>query len=130
MITDPTPQEWAQWIPIRPKVKARPRLGKGGRVYTPKTTGDFEKLVAAAYDGPTFEGPVEVDVRLCSEGFWLTIRESTIERPKYLKRGDIDNFFKAVGDGLNQVAFEDDKQIHGMSARFSDGVGGLFGLAA
>ncbi|MFZ4452068.1 RusA family crossover junction endodeoxyribonuclease [Salibacterium aidingense] len=45
------------------------------------------------------DGPVEIDitVHLCGGN-----------------QGDIDNYAKSITDGLNTIAYEDDKQIHSM----------------
>ena len=36
-------------VPGKPQGKQRPRLGKGGRVYTPTQTKRYESFVAGAY---------------------------------------------------------------------------------
>ena len=84
----------------RPKAKARPRATKTGHVYTPKTTAEAEKRIAAAWeeaDGPMFDGAV------------VTVYQSP-HSAKTLT-GDIDNYVKLTCDALNGVAWEDDKQI-------------------
>lgn len=39
-------------------------------------------------------------------------------RPKYVT-GDIDNYGKAVADGLNKLAYLDDKQVHHLEIFFT-----------
>lgn len=93
-----------------PKVKERPRVLKNGRTYTPKATAAYEAAIAAAYDGPLFEGPVRLDV--CFEQDRTVIRiipMPTTEKPKL--RGDIDNYLKALQDGLVKAGAFDDNQI-------------------
>lgn len=104
-------------IPVRPKPKGRPRFARG-RAYTPKDTVEFERLVAAAWvasGGPCFAGPVEVTASFTIDGIEVTIRELEPETKSPL-RGDLDNYLKAVMDGLNGIAFGDDRQVHRLSA--------------
>lgn len=96
-------------VPIRPKVKERPRVLKNGRTFTPKTTTVYEKAVADCYDGPRFDGPVEISILLQKDSSTVTIRESD-HKPSPL-RGDIDNYMKAIMDALNGVAYVDDRQV-------------------
>lgn len=39
-------------------------------------------------------------------------------RPKYVT-GDIDNYAKAISDGLNKFAYLDDKQVHHLEVFFT-----------
>ena len=97
-------------IPGAPKVKERPRILKSGKTYTPKATAQYEAAVAAAYDGPLFEGPVRLDV--CFEQDRTIVRIIPMdaeEKPKL--RGDIDNYLKALQDGLVKGGAFDDNQI-------------------
>lgn len=103
-------------VPGAPKVKERPRVLKNGRTYTPKATAAYEAAVAAAYNGPTFEGPVRLDV--CFEADRTVIRiipMEASEKPKL--RGDIDNYLKALQDGLVKSGCLDDNQIVLVRAR-------------
>lgn len=100
-----------QFIEIKPRAKERPRTNrKTGVTYTPKATADYEKAIAAAYTGPKFEGPVEVEVRFFDYGFSLRV-QSLDDGARSKLRGDLDNYVKAVQDGLNGVAYVDDRQI-------------------
>lgn len=88
-----------------PRAKARPRHMKGGHSYTPKGTREFEALVAATWDeGPRPDMPA--CVRLDVDFFLGTHR-----------RVDVDNLVKAIADGLNGRAYDDDWRIHDMRAR-------------
>lgn len=96
-------------VPGVPVVKARPRLGRRGKVYTPKHTLDYQHTVAwrtaaamKAQGVKQFAGPVSVTVDL-SFGPCKTAGA--------IPKGDIDNYVKGVLDGLNNVAFADDKQV-------------------
>lgn len=98
-------------VPGRPRPKGRPRADarfRGRRVdihfYTPRETKEFEQLVgtyALAAGARPVRHPVEVEVEV-----WLAG-----------KRGDGDNYLKAILDGLNGVAWEDDRQVVAASIR-------------
>ncbi len=86
-------------VPGRPRGKERPRMGRNGKFYTPKTTREYEETVAwfakAAYKGEPTKDPVRLD---------LTIRSSK-------SRADISNILKSIEDGMNGIIYVDDKQI-------------------
>jgi crossover junction endodeoxyribonuclease RusA len=97
-------------VPIRPKSKSRPRAGRNG-FYTDRKTKDYENLIGQAYKdagGPKFENPVNVKLKFKKNSVTIYIEE--IESESKL-RGDIDNYAKAVLDGLNDIAYLDDKQV-------------------
>ena len=84
----------------RPQVKQRPRVGKNKAVYTPSRTVAFENEIgwtAKQYFKRPMMGDLEIDIKL-----YFKDRRSI---------GDIDNYGKAVLDGLNKIAYLDDKQI-------------------
>ncbi|ADQ41562.1 endodeoxyribonuclease RusA [Caldicellulosiruptor acetigenus I77R1B] len=84
-------------IVARPVPKARPRLGANGRMYTPKETKEFEELVGWCTRS-VVKKPVEKPVKVNIDVFTKS-------------RADIDNIAKAILDGLNGVAFLDDRQV-------------------
>ena len=95
--------------------KQRPRATRNGRMYTPKQTVEFEKMVAMGWGYPRLSKEIrtEVDVYVkiptsFTKGKRLAA-EHNIIRPTTTP--DIDNILKAIFDGLNGVAYEDDKQI-------------------
>jgi Holliday junction resolvase RusA-like endonuclease len=99
-------------VEAKPRPKGRPRFAKG-RAYTPPETVAFENAVAAAWrasGGPMFLGPVEVDIKFHADRVEVTVRELDPEAKSSL-RGDVDNYIKSTLDGLNAVAFPDDKQV-------------------
>lgn len=102
--------KYRQKFNFPPKVKARPRMTRSGRAYTPEATLEFERKVREAYAGPLFEGPVSVTIILEKESFEIRISGYDQDAPSKL-RGDIDNYAKAVLDGLNKTAFDDDKYV-------------------
>ena len=99
----------------RPKAKGRPRATKAGHLYTPAATKKWEDEVAKAYRGPHFG-----DAILSADfAFWpthVTVTISDTDATKSTLNADIDNLVKAVLDGLNGVAFDDDRQIHELAA--------------
>lgn len=97
----------------RPIPKGRPRLGRKGRVFTPATTQAFEAAVREAYDGPLFEGPVAIELTFHTDHTQVTIREELYGSPL---RGDIDNYIKSVMDGLQNVAYKNDRQVMRLDA--------------
>jgi len=92
-----------------PVPKGRPRLGKG-RVYTPSRTRAWETELGLRWrsafrnEGRFDEGPVSVSLVFYVEG----------------KRGDLDNYVKAVLDGLNGIAWRDDSQVERIEAEFGE----------
>jgi Holliday junction resolvase RusA-like endonuclease len=90
-------------VPGRPVPKQRPRLGRNGNIYTPKNCREYEKTVGwvarRLFKSP-LDGPVELHVRLYLNS----------------KGGDLDNYIKAICDGLNGVAWLDDSQVERIMA--------------
>lgn len=107
-----------------PVPKARPRLGKGGRVFTPRTTELAEHRIRQAwlmsgfacsqdYAGPLY---VEVLVRVARRvGHFGSGRNASRLLPSAPRwpavRPDLDNYAKTALDALRGVAFQDDGQI-------------------
>lgn len=89
-------------VPGRPVPKGRPRLGVRGRkafIYTPAETKAYEQAVGLCANLATAE-PLEGPVTLSAT---LYIRRG--------RRGDLDNYLKSICDGLNEVAWKDDRQV-------------------
>jgi len=88
-----------------PVPKARPRLGQrqanGKRkAYTPKRTKNWERTVAD-YCGIATRG----DGFECDVSVWIVFhREDRVNV-------DLDNLIKSVLDGMNGIAYDDDKQV-------------------
>lgn len=105
----------------KPQGKQRPRFSRISKtVYTPTKTAKYEKQIAKAY---TESGgkciPAECYVSVSVSAFFPVPksyskkkREDCLERIlKPDKKPDIDNILKVVLDALNDVAYEDDKQV-------------------
>lgn len=91
-------------------VKRRARFNRHtGNAYTPEKTEREEKAVASAYKGEKFGGAVRLDIHVH--------RRLPSDRPKSVKKEadtyspDLDNIVKAIMDGLNGVAYDDDRQV-------------------
>ena len=102
--------------------KKRPRFSrKTGRIYTPTSTQKWEyevrEAASRAIPGP-ITGPVEVEMLFIfprpKNRIW---KRKPMPREWKTTRGDIDNYIKAVLDGLNGIAFKDDAQIVSLSAQ-------------
>ena len=97
----------------KPQGKARPRFSRG-HTYTPKTTVEYEKKIASAYNGDMLCGALWLDVT----AFFGVPKSYTKKQKEAIKNGDLpqkkpdaDNIAKVVLDALNGVAYEDDKQV-------------------
>ena len=98
----------------QPVGKGRPRMGRGGRVYTPAATRAYEQLVAAEWQA--------AGARRLPDGPFALFAEFVFARPAShyrtkakllradaptLPRVDLDNLVKTI-DALNGLAFADD----------------------
>jgi len=95
-----------------PVPKARPRtVRKGGRTwsYTPKKVTAWEKLVREEA-GKHFEEPLDCPVVL-TLGFYLSRPKSRRKDNYVVTTPDLDNLEKALLDGLNEVAYADDRLV-------------------
>ena len=114
-------------IPGQPKSKGRPRFARG-RVFTPATTLQYERLVAAAARQVISEpitGNVQVDILAVYQvpKSWAKALQASARRGDIMPtRPDIDNVIKIILDGMNEVAYLDDQQVHMISAekRYGD----------
>lgn len=99
----------------QPQGKARPRFTKSGHVYTPKATKDYESsikqsYIAAAKGYTCGDDALSISIMACMQ------RSKSNKRKHATTKPDIDNIVKAVLDGLNGVAFKDDKQVVSVNA--------------
>ena len=108
-------------IHTAPVSKQRPRLGKGGCVYTPSKTKVFENIVALSYGNrPSFDDKY-IRIRLkfkfeVPKSYSKKKRLEAIEGKIRPTKADIDNYIKAALDGLNKKAWKDDRYIIGILA--------------
>lgn len=119
----------------KPQGKQRPRFSRISKtVYTPNKTAKYEKQIAKAYTaagGICFQSDCYVSVSVSAffpipKSYSKKKRQACIDgdiRPD--KKPDMDNILKVVLDGLNSVAYEDDKQVIEVTGRkyYSDGDG-------
>jgi len=119
-------------IPGEPTGKARARVLKSGRAFTPKQTKEYQKKVQEAFltQSPTASrlntgyfisyhtGPVRLEIvaymkRPASHyGTGRNAGKLKDTAPVWpLKKPDFDNIEKAVADALNGLAYKDDSQI-------------------
>jgi Holliday junction resolvase RusA-like endonuclease len=100
-----------RWYEVSPiPIKRRARFRRNGTAYTdPRTKADLGRI-ADSWDGCLY--PSDVPLALIVEVYQQLpkSRARRLMEPFTLKP-DVDNIIKAVMDGLNGVAFEDDKQI-------------------
>ena len=109
-------------IPGPAQAKQRPRMNiRTGCIYTPSATHKYEKLVKESYgDNPCFENQF-INIKILFK-FEVPKSYSKKERAEALTgnlkptKGDIDNYIKSVLDGLNKVAFLDDRYICSITA--------------
>lgn len=103
----------------KPQGKARPRFNTHtGRTYTPSKTGAYERFIALCFKqagGKKLTGAIEIKI----ECFYQIAKSYTKATKTLMEKGeiqatikpDLDNVAKAVMDGLNGIAFDDDKQV-------------------
>lgn len=102
--------------------KQRPRIGVCGRTYTPRKTHDYESKVGWSYlqvyktkKKKFVEGiPLKVIIEVYESvpNSWSKSKKTqALNREIFPVRKDVDNIAKAILDGLNGVAYDDDGQI-------------------
>lgn len=115
-----------------PVAKARPRSRafqvKGqvrSMMYTPAKSVNFENLVRLSFRQVHTGQPTEKPVKIWILAFfpvpqgWPKYRrvDANTDAIPVTKKPDIDNIVKSILDGLNAVAFQDDKQVYSISAK-------------
>lgn len=114
-------------IPGEPVPQARPRLTKRGIAYTPEKSRRYKeyiRLIASAeMAGKTpLAGPLCLSVRVYRSApksggrKWQAEAKTGLRRP--VTKPDLDNYVKAVQDGLNGIVWHDDSQIVTYGAPF------------
>lgn len=104
--------------------KARPRFTQYGHVYTPAKTKEYERLiksVARENNIPCITTALKIDITIYKSipASWTKKKKEQALSGELLPvvKPDIDNYVKAVLDGLNGLLFVDDKQIIELTAR-------------
>lgn len=117
-------------VPFKRRTKAT-HAGNRFRVYTPIESQREEQMVAAAYQGKLYEGPVVLELHVYR--VLPKSRPKRVESEPDTYKPDIDNIIKSVMDGLNGVAYKDDSQVveikavkHDRARRKDEGI--LFGV--
>lgn len=115
-------------VPGAPRGKGRPRFTRQGVTYTPKETTAYEKEVKAAFYKARSEYAARTGHELkLIQGQVALVIVAYFEIPKSctkkardrimaeedlpMKKPDVDNIAKIIGDALNGVAYRDDKQV-------------------
>lgn len=96
-------------IPVAPVAWERVKRGKHGQAYVPPKTASFKRAVSlyghnAAKSGPLV-GPLKMTVK------FVIPRPLTVKRESPWVRPDLDNYIKALKDGLIGSVYEDDAQV-------------------
>ena len=109
-------------IPGYPMGKQRPRFVRRGKfvsTYTPKETRSYEEKVKRSYlqSSDYYFGDAPIDI---STKAYYPIPKSASKKKRQkmidglipcTKKPDIENNSKAIMDGLNKVAYDDDSQV-------------------
>ena len=105
-----------------PTPKGRPRKAMDGHMYTPQETKDYEELVAILTriaTRSTLGGAlkVRIDFYMPTPKSIKKKMDKTGELCRPTTKPDIDNLSKSVLDGMNSIAYFDDKQIVDLHCR-------------
>lgn len=87
-------------------VKRRVKFTKTGRTYTDAKTARDLKMVRDSYDGELYTCPVALHIVIYKQ-----LPKAKRHKEPFTQKPDVDNVIKCVMDGLNGVAFEDDRQV-------------------
>ena len=110
-------------IPLKGKSKPRPRVTKNG-TFMSKPYMQWKKDVASCLTElkvsmNNFDGPVALEVVFGSTDMWVQVVPVSVERPKGLKRNDLDNLVGGLADALQDCeVIKDDVQIVVIDATF------------
>jgi len=94
-------------IPAKAIPKARPRKGKHG-FYTPKTTQQFENFIKMIASQHFIDIAITFKLPRPKRITWKT---KPMPEIPCASRPDLDNLEKSVLDGLQGIAFIDDRQV-------------------
>ena len=119
------------YVAGQPVGKARPRVTRSGRVYTPtktmKAEASIQDAAREAMQGQQpLEGPVYVSAAFNMEipTSWTKGKQSKARSDELMPtaKPDLDNLAKTILDALNGIVYRDDSQVVQMaiSKRYSD----------
>ena len=110
-------------VPGKPRGKARPRLGRGGHVFSPDA-GNFQSDVKAlglnsknTNGAELAEGPVEMGIKIERQipKSWSKKKQKAQLGAPAMGRPDINNVASAIFDALEGIFYYDDLQIGAVS---------------
>ena len=85
-------------------------MAKNGRVYTPKETRDYERILKKEIgECPKFEGAVVINIAFLFE-IPKTRRKKLTAGEYHQQKPDLDNLIKCI-DAWNGVLWDDDRQV-------------------
>lgn len=87
-------------------IKRRPRFARNGHAYVDGKTKDEQSRIAKSYTGPKIDGPVSLYVAVTKPA-----PKGVRKVIPFTSKPDLDNVLKAVMDGLNGIAYDDDRQV-------------------
>ena len=110
-------KQWSFIVPGRPVGKQRPRITRRGYAYTPAKSREYEELVAAyALEAGVQEcAYVHIGI-VCRLPCPQRKGKEPVREPR--KRPDLDNIAKCILDGLQDIAYSNDKDVLGLSIRW------------
>lgn len=104
-------------VPGACQAKQRPRINRNtGRVYTPNATHKYEKKVRECYEGNYYFDDEYISIKIIfkfdiPKSYSKKKHSEALEGIIRPQKADIDNYIKSCLDGLNKVAYKDDKYI-------------------
>ena len=116
------------YIPGQCVPKQRPQFSrKTGKAYTPQKTLDYEGLVATVARKKIrkpLTGGIKLTIYIFEETpkSWTKKKKQEALDGKVFSIRDLDNMVKSICDGMNKVAYNDDKQVVSLMAekKYSD----------
>ena len=104
-------------VPGKPVPKGRPRFSKKtGRTYTPNDTSKYEKLVRECYGDNYFFDTEYIKITVIAkfeipQSYSKKKKQEALAGKIFPTKCDLDNIVKSITDGLNGIAFKDDRYI-------------------
>lgn len=96
--------------------KQRPRLGKGGHVYTPSKTKVYEEICKLSYGNKYYFETENISIKILfkfevPKSYSKKKKQEALEGKIRPSKADIDNYVKSILDALNKVAYKDDRAV-------------------